>query len=331
VTHPLQPIVLTSGEPAGIGPDVCAALACEALPLRWGALGDPDVLRVRCEQLRLTVRVVVREAAAALEPHRPGVLQVLPVHAPSPVEPGRLDPRNADYVLEQVRTGVALCVGGECGALVTAPVHKSVINDAGIAFSGHTELLAELTGSAQPVMMLASPALQVALATTHLPLRRVADTLSQSLLTRVLTVLHDDLESRFGIDDPRVLVLGLNPHAGEGGALGDEEIRVIAPVIDALSRRGHRLVGPVSADTAFTAESLERCDVVLAMYHDQGLPVLKTQGFGEIVNVTLGLPIVRTSVDHGTALALAGTGRAKHGSLRAAVEMAAKLALAPPR
>jgi 4-hydroxythreonine-4-phosphate dehydrogenase len=239
---------------------------------------------------------------------------------------GRLDPANAHYVLELLRLGVRLCTSGECRALVTAPVQKSVINEAGIPFTGHTELLAELTGTSDPVMLLAGKSLRVALATTHLPLRQVPDALTQSGLERTIRILATDLQARFGLAAPRILVLGLNPHAGERGTLGDEEIRVIEPALAAARTQGIDVLGPVSADTAFGAASLARCDVVLAMYHDQGLPVLKTLEFGEIVNVTLGLPIVRTSVDHGTALDLAGSGRARHDSLRAAVRLATELA-----
>ena len=237
-----------------------------------------------------------------------------------------MDPRNAPYVLEQLRSGVDLCRSGACRALVTAPVQKSVINRSGTPFTGHTEYLAQLTGSAQPVMLLSGKRLRVALATTHLPLADVPAAIEPARLERILLVIDEDMRRRFRIAAPRILVLGLNPHAGEDGTLGTEETTVIAPVVERLSRRGLNLLGPVSADTAFTEESLQRCDVVLAMYHDQGLPVLKALSFGDVVNVTLGLPIVRTSVDHGTALPLAGTGRARDSSLQAAVDLADELA-----
>lgn len=290
-------------------------------------LGDPDVLAARARALGLDITLRVIEAAT-LEPHRPGTLQVLPVAARAPVVPGRLDPANARYVLEILERGVDLCTSGACAALVTAPVQKSVINAAGVPFSGHTEFLAERTGAALPVMMLAGPKLRVALATTHLPLRAVPDALQASNLEAVIRITHDGLARHFRIDSPRVLVLGLNPHAGESGVLGTEERDVIEPVVARLRAAGLRIAGPVPGDTAFTPDSLAGCDVIVAMYHDQGLAPLKALSFGNIVNVTLGLPIIRTSVDHGTALPLAGTGRARHESLRAALALALALALA---
>jgi 4-hydroxythreonine-4-phosphate dehydrogenase len=260
-----------------------------------------------------------------VEAHRPGTLQVLPVPLRAPVRAGHLDTANAAYVLEMLRRGTELCVAGTAAAIVTAPVQKSVISNSGVKFSGHTEFLAELTGTAQPVMLLAGRSLRVALATTHLPLRDVADALDVPTLTNIIRITHGDLARRFRVASPRVLVLGMNPHAGESGTLGTEELTLIEPAVRALVAEGLNVTGPVSADTAFTPESLARCDVVVAMYHDQGLPVLKALSFGEIVNVTLGLPIVRTSVDHGTALPLAGTGRARPDSLFAAVELALDL------
>jgi 4-hydroxythreonine-4-phosphate dehydrogenase len=321
-------IVLSSGEPAGIGPDICLALAREALGLRIGVLADRELLAQRADALGWPIELVTVEVEdlATLEPQQPGRLNVLPTPLACPVVAGRLDARNAGYVLELLRRGVELCRTGASQALVTAPVQKSIINEAGIAFSGHTEFLAELTASGPPVMLLAGKALRVALATTHLPLRNVAASLTSAGLEHTLGVLHRDLEQRFGITAPRILVLGLNPHAGERGVLGDEEQRIIEPALERARRQGLKVLGPAPADTAFNPASLERCDVVLAMYHDQGLPVLKALEFGRIVNVTLGLPIVRTSVDHGTALELAGTGRADHASLRQAVAMAAELA-----
>jgi len=326
MTTDIPCIALSSGEPAGIGPDICALLATRALPWRIAVLGDPTVLDARAEQLRLQVRILVRPTPAEVEPQQGGIMQVLAVEAPRPVIPGRLDAGNAEYVLRILRRGVEICRRGEAAALVTAPVQKSVINAAGVQFTGHTEFLAELTGTVQPVMMLAGGQLRVALATTHLPLRAVADAIDQELLERVITVIDTDLRKRFAVAAPRILVLGLNPHAGESGVLGDEERTVIAPVVERLRARSLAVLGPASADTAFTAESLAGCDVVLAMYHDQGLPVIKALGFGEVVNVTLGLPIIRTSVDHGTALSLAGTGKARAESLSAAVDLAGALA-----
>jgi 4-hydroxythreonine-4-phosphate dehydrogenase len=271
------------------------------------------------------VALRARSGPADVTEHEPGRLQVLPIALPAPAEPGKLDTRNAAYVLAMLRRGIELCVAGAARALVTAPLQKSVITQSGVPFSGHTELLAELTGAPQPVMLLAGKKLRVALATTHLPLRAVAAALDRTKLEGLIRIVHRDLQRRFRIERPRVLVLGLNPHAGESGTIGTEELTVIEPAVRALAAEGLDVTGPVSADTAFTPESLARCDVVVAMYHDQGLPVLKALSFGEIVNVTLGLPIVRTSVDHGTALALAGTGRARPDSLFAAVELALEL------
>jgi 4-hydroxythreonine-4-phosphate dehydrogenase len=318
-------IVVSSGEPAGIGPDISLALAARPFAARLAVLGDPALLESRARLLGMNVRVVACADAGDVPAHAPGQLAVLPLALSVPAEPGRLDPRNAAYVLAMLRRGTELCLAGTAQALVTAPVQKSVIVESGVPFTGHTELLAELTGTPEPVMLLAGKTLRVALATTHLPLRAVADALDRAKLERLIAITHDELARRFKIARPRVLVLGLNPHAGESGTLGTEEQTIIAPAVSALAAQGLNVDGPVSADTAFTPESLARCDVVVAMYHDQGLPVLKALSFGEIVNVTLGLPIVRTSVDHGTALGLAGTGRARPDSLFAAVELALEL------
>jgi 4-hydroxythreonine-4-phosphate dehydrogenase len=320
------PIVVSSGEPAGIGPDICLSLAAEPVAARLAVLGDPDVLGSRLRDLAIAVQLVVHESFASVGPHRPGVLSVLAVPVRRPVTPGRLDAANAEYVLALLRRGVELCQSDQCRALVTAPVQKSIINEAGIPFTGHTEFLAELTAAPLPVMMLASENLRVALVTTHLPLRKVADAIDRKRLESTLQIIERDLRERFGISAPRIRVLGLNPHAGESGALGMEEITVIEPAIRELAARGMRVSGPYAADTAFTRENLAACDVVLAMYHDQGLPVIKALSFGEVVNVTLGLPMIRTSVDHGTALSLAGTRSARHDSLREAVELALRLA-----
>ena len=319
-------IVVSSGEPAGIGPDISLALASRPFAARLAVLGDLELMRSRARLLGERVELSACSEPGNVTEHEPGRLQVLPIALPTPAEPGKLDTRNAAYVLAMLRRGTELCVAGTARALVTAPVQKSVITQSGVAFSGHTELLAELTGTPQPVMLLAGKKLRVALATTHLPLRAVATALDRAKLENLIRIVHRDLQRRFRFERPRVLVLGLNPHAGESGTIGTEEQSVIEPAVRALAAEGLDVVGPVSADTAFTPESLERCDVVVAMYHDQGLPVLKALSFGEIVNVTLGLPIVRTSVDHGTALTLAGTGRARPDSLFAAVELALELA-----
>jgi 4-hydroxythreonine-4-phosphate dehydrogenase len=253
-------------------------------------------------------------------------MRVLHVPVASPVRPGQLDRTNAHHVLQLLDRAIDGCMAGEFAAMVTAPVQKSVINDAGIRFSGHTEHLAQRTGGAHPVMMLANGALRVALATTHLPLKDVSAAITGELLQRVLRIVDHDLRARFGIPAPRIIVCGLNPHAGESGHLGREEIEVIAPALDTLRQAGMQLIGPAPADTAFTKHMLEQADAVLAMFHDQGLPVIKYSGFESAVNVTLGLPIIRTSVDHGTALALAGTGSADSGSLACAIQLALDLA-----
>jgi 4-hydroxythreonine-4-phosphate dehydrogenase len=325
VNKSLPVIVVSSGEPAGIGPDICVALATRQFAARLAVLGDAALLAERARALGTTVAIEERRDVSAVAPHAVGTLQVLPLELAAPVTAGTLDTRNAAYVLAMLRRAAELCVAGEAQAVVTAPVQKSVITQSGVAFSGHTELFAELTGAPQPVMLLAGKSLRVALATTHLPLRSVASALNKSKLDSLIRITHYDLRRRFRIAHPRILVLGLNPHAGESGTLGTEELTIIEPVVRSLAAEGLDVTGPVSADTAFTPESLARCDVVVAMYHDQGLPVLKALSFGEIVNVTLGLPIVRTSVDHGTALTLAGTGRARADSLFAAVELALQL------
>ena len=317
-------LALTPGEPAGVGPELCVRIAQQAWPAELVAYADPGLLRTAAGRLGLPLELVAHEPSRAPVPQAAGTLGIAPHALATPAEPGRLDPANAGYVLDTLRAATAACQAGEAHALVTGPVHKGVINDAGIAFTGHTEFLAGLTGG-HPVMLLACHGLRVALATTHLPLAEVPRALDAATLERVLRILVSDLASRLDIVRPRVLVCGLNPHAGEGGHLGREEIEVIKPVVERLRGEGLDLVGPLPADTAFTPPSLENADAVLAMYHDQGLPVLKHLGFGRAVNITLGLPIVRTSVDHGTALDLAGSGQADPGSLVAAIEAALEL------
>lgn len=319
-------LIITAGEPAGIGPELCLAIAREPLPAAIVAIGDPRVLEARAAATGLAVEIVPwTPDSAPLPGHRPGTLPLYALPFPEPDCTGEPRTENAPLVIEQLRRAVALCLEGRVQGLVTGPVQKSVINDAGIAFSGHTELIAAECGAKTPVMMLAGGAMRVALATTHLPLAEVPRALTRERLRAVLRVLHHDLRVRFACPEPRIVVCGLNPHAGEGGHLGREEIETIAPVLEALRDEGFDLAGPLPADTAFTPAA-GRADAVLAMFHDQGLPVIKHAAFGSAVNVTLGLPIVRTSVDHGTALDLAGTGRADAGSLRAAVELAARLA-----
>jgi 4-hydroxythreonine-4-phosphate dehydrogenase len=325
--RPVARLFVTPGEPAGIGPDLVLAAARRPHPVQLDAVGDPALLEQRAHALRLRVTLRPFDATAPARPHRPGELAVAAVPLLAPARAGRLDPANARYVLATLERAVALCRGQRRAALVTGPVHKGVINDAGISFMGHTEYLARLADAPTPVMMLVAGTLRVALATTHLPLRAVPDAITAQRLRAVLRVLATDLRTRLGIARPRILVAGLNPHAGEGGHLGREDVEVIEPVVRELRAEGLRLTGPLPADTLFTPARLREADAVLAMYHDQGLPVLKHAGFGAAVNVTLGLPFARTSVDHGTALELAGKrGRADPGSLLAALALGAELA-----
>ncbi|MCO7502691.1 4-hydroxythreonine-4-phosphate dehydrogenase PdxA [Pseudomonas sp. 2] len=322
-----QRFALTPGEPAGIGPDLCLLLAEHAQPHPLIAITSRDLLVERAAQLGVAVTLLpVSPDAFPDAPAPAGSLYVWDTPLASRVVAGQLDKRNAAFVLQTLTRAGQGCLDGHFAGMITAPVHKGVINESGIAFSGHTEFLAELTHTAQVVMMLATRGLRVALVTTHLPLRAVADAITAERLERVTRILHADLQSKFGIAQPRILVCGLNPHAGEGGHLGSEEIDIIEPILARLRSEGMDLRGPLPADTLFTPKYLEHCDAVLAMYHDQGLPVLKYKGFGAALNVTLGLPIIRTSVDHGTALDLAGTGRIDTGSLQVALETAYQMA-----
>ena len=317
-------IALTAGEPAGIGPDLCVMLAQQARSWPLVVIADQTLLMQRAEQLGLPLSLL--HFGTAPVTHETGSLTVLhePLHTHA--TSGLLNPANSRYVLQTLKLALQGCQDGDFGAMVTGPINKAVINDAGIPFTGHTEFLAEYTDTPRVVMMLAGGGVRVALATTHLPLRDVAAALTRESLSHTLRILHHDLVTRFGIADPHILVTGLNPHAGESGHLGREEIDVIEPVLMRLREDGMRLTGPLPADTLFNPARLAEADCVLAMYHDQGLPVLKYASFGAGVNVTLGLPIIRTSVDHGTALELAGTGRAHAGSLIAAIDLAAQLA-----
>lgn len=311
-------IALTSGEPAGIGPELCAQLARESFPARIVLIGDAALLKARGTHGGLR-----RTARGAKVP--PGGIEIEHVPLAAPAVAGTLDPANARYVLALLDRALDGCVQGEFDAMVTAPVHKGVINDAGIAFRGHTEYLAARACAPQVVMMLIGGGLRVALATTHLPLAEVPGAITREGLTRMLGVIDHDLRMRFGIAQPRILVAGLNPHGGESGHLGREEIEVITPALADARANGIRVEGPVSADTLFVPQRLEGVDCAFVMYHDQGLPVLKYASFGHGVNLTLGLPFVRTSVDHGTALELAGRGRADAGSLNEAVQLAVEL------
>lgn len=317
-------LALTPGEPSGIGADILISLVQSGCDHELVAYADPQLMQQRAAQLGLTL--ILREPGVAAQPLAPGELAIVPVTLAQPTVAGELNKANAPYVLACLDAAVDACQTNYCQAMITGPVQKSIINDAGFAFSGHTEYLADKTSTPLVVMMLATSELRVALATTHLPLRDVADSITQSSLGQVIDILIADLKSKFGISKPSILVCGLNPHAGESGHLGREEIEIIKPVLNQFRQQGIDLIGPLPADTLFTPKYLDRADAVLAMYHDQGLPVLKFQGFGRAANITLGLPIIRTSVDHGTALDLAGSGNADHGSLHTAIQVAADMA-----
>ena len=320
-------IVVTSGEPAGIGPDASVALARQDWPADLVIAGDAKLLAAIATAQGEAPSTCLYDPSAAPAMSRAGVLKLLDIPAPQAVMAGRLDTRNAGSVIAMLDRACDGCLSGEFAAMVTAPVQKSTLLEAGFDFMGHTEYLAARTGAALPVMMLQNEALRVALVTTHLPLAAVPHAITAERLRETLEIVHEDLRRRFRVPAPRIVVLGLNPHAGESGHLGREEIDVIEPVIRQLRAQGLDVRGPVPADTAFTPQFLAGgVDVVVAMYHDQGLPVIKRDGFGHTVNVTLGLPIIRTSVDHGTALSLARTGRADTGSLEAAVRLAIELA-----
>jgi len=322
---PIPRLIVTTGEPAGIGPDLAVAAALRDWPCELVFAGDPELLVARAKLLGATVRPATWRAGSVAAPHRAGSLPVLAFRLARPVQAGRPDPANARYVLDTLDAAVDGCIAGHYWAMVTAPVQKSVLNDAGLPFTGHTEYLADRCGVPRPVMLLVADSLRVALATTHLPLAEVPRHIRRDVIEEILGVLDLGLKTAFRLTSPRILACGLNPHAGEGGHLGREEIEIIGPAIAAARSRGLDVRGPVPADTAFTPASLATADAVLAMYHDQGLPVIKHAGFGRTVNVTLGLPIRRTSVDHGTALDLAATGRADPGSLFAAIELALHL------
>jgi 4-hydroxythreonine-4-phosphate dehydrogenase len=319
-------IAVTPGEPAGIGPDLCLQLARQAQEVELVAICDPVLLETRARILQQPFAWRILDAGSAPAATRSGELCILPVALHKPSRCGQCDPANARYVLDTLDEAVRGCMRGTFAAMVTGPVNKAVINEAGIAFSGHTEYLAAATGTRDVVMLLATTGLRVALVTTHVPLSEVSSLITADRLRQVLRVLQEGLRLNFDIEQPAITVCGLNPHAGEGGHLGREEIDTIIPVLASLREQGYRLTGPLPADSVFTRERLQGTDAVLAMYHDQGLPVLKHIGFGHAVNITLGLPIIRTSVDHGTALELAGSGRADTGSLRAALQCAIDMA-----
>ncbi len=324
ISSHIQRIALTVGEPAGIGPDLYVQLAQSKQEAEIVAIADPQLLKQRAEQLKLKLDINSFDSLTPPTINVAGSITVLPSQLLDTVICGQLNAVNSPYVIETIKIATQGCVDGLFDAMVTAPVQKSIINEANIPFSGHTEFIAEMTGG-QPVMMLATPGLRVALVTTHLPLSDVSKAVTGERLSRIITLLNKDLRLRFSLKNPKILVCGLNPHAGENGYLGKEEIEIIEPTLKSLSAKGINLQGPLPADTLFTPKYLKSADAVLAMYHDQGLPVLKHMGFGQAVNITLGLPIIRTSVDHGTALDLAGTGKANMGSLEFAIKTALEM------
>ncbi|MDP0563051.1 MAG: 4-hydroxythreonine-4-phosphate dehydrogenase PdxA [Candidatus Endonucleobacter sp. (ex Gigantidas childressi)] len=317
---PLPRLAITAGEPAGIGPDLCLMITQEKFDSQLVIIADPGLLADRAKQLNLCVQFTQFNPDDST-PATPGRLLVHPVTLNSPCKAGQADPMNSHYVLDTLKVAIQGCLSGLFDGMITTPVNKQIINEAGVSFQGHTEFLAAQTGE-KVVMMLATEGLRVALATNHLPLSQVPGAINQSSLTDVLQILNNDLQNKFSIPSPKILVSALNPHAGEGGYLGMEEIEIISPVIRALNSQGMHLVGPLPADTLFCPNNIKQCDAILAMYHDQGLPVLKYKSFGNAVNITLGLSIIRTSVDHGTALNIAGSGNALNGSLIAAINTA---------
>lgn len=319
----MKPLLVSSGEPAGIGPDLCLSLAKYDFPVV--IIGDKAVLENRAAQLELDITLLDYPNSKTLQ-YKPGTLFVYSIPCAESVICGQLNPANASYVLELLKFGAKSCAQKEFSGLVTAPVHKATINAAGIPFSGHTEFLAQLFHVDDVVMMLVCKEMRVALVTTHLPLRQVPDAITSSLIIKVVKQLHESLKRDFKIKNPKIKIAGLNPHAGESGYLGREEIDAIIPAVEYLKKNNIDIQGPLPADTLFTRCSDSTCDAYVAMYHDQGLPVLKYAGFNEAVNVTLGLPIIRTSVDHGTALELAGKNSANPGSLMAAVSLAYNMA-----
>jgi len=318
-------IILTAGDPAGIGPDIIIDITGHVFNAELTVIADHGLLIDRANLLGINLQLVDCDLTKPAENHQPNRLKLLPIKISNTAGPGLLEKANVGYVLDTITAATRACLRQEFDAMVTAPVNKAIINEAGYPFSGHTEFIADLCGDALPVMMLMNKKLRVALVTTHLPLSKVPDAITSDKLEQVITIVHGDMHLRMGIDHPRLLVCGLNPHAGENGNLGNEENEIIIPVLKKLQSKGLNLIGPVPADTAFTKVSLNEIDAVIVMYHDQGLPVLKSHGFGETINLTLGLPIIRTSVDHGTALEHAGTGRASSSSLQAAIECAIDL------
>lgn len=322
-------LIITPGEPAGIGPDISIQLAQQAWDAELVVIADPDLLKQRAKQLNLPLALIecdLNQQTFTKEPHKVGTLKIIPVKLPTHVEAGKLNVNHSAYVLQTLELAADLCTQKRANAIVTGPVHKGIINEAGFAFTGHTEFFAQYCNIPLTVMLFVVDQLKVALATTHVPLANVSQTITQDLLRSTLSILNKSLQQHFHLNAPRILVCGLNPHAGEGGYLGREEIDIISPVLNALRTQNYLIEGPLPADTIFTPPYLQRADAILAMYHDQALPLVKYLGFGHAVNVTLGLPFVRTSVDHGTALDVAGTKQADAGSMIAAVKLAISLA-----
>lgn len=319
----MKPLLVTSGEPAGIGPDLCLALSSSSIPLV--VLANKDLLAERAKLLKLDINFIDYEPNKPIS-NNPNELTVLSIPLKEKVFAGQLNVANAEYVIKMLEMAVKLCLGCEFAALVTAPVHKEIINKAGHPFTGHTEFLKEKTKANKVVMMLACSEMRVALITTHLPLSEVANAISESLIIEIIEEVHQSLVRDFKIAEPTLFVTGLNPHAGEGGYLGREEIDIISPALQKLKKKHIKVIGPLPADTMFSEKNLKEADAFICMYHDQGLPVLKYAGFGRAVNISLGLPIIRTSVDHGTALELAGTGQADTGSLFEALNLAFQMA-----
>lgn len=325
--HRSPVIAITSGEPAGIGPDIIlSALSEQTFHARLVVLADPELLQARAKALGLTPTLHLVSSVDEVSEHQQGHIYIQAIHLAKPSQMGQLDVANAPYVLETLQVAGEGCLDSTFDAVVTPPVHKGILCETGVHFSGHTEFFQALCQSPHVVMMLATQAMKVALVTTHLPLKEVSEAITEKSITLVVKALHDDLQTKFAIKNPRILVCGLNPHAGEDGHLGLEEIQTITPTLDKLRAQGLDLIGPLPADTLFTPKYLDHADCALAMYHDQGLPVLKYSGFGNAVNITLGLPIIRTSVDHGTAIDLAGTGKANNGSLKVAIQHAINMA-----
>ena len=319
-------VIVSSGEPAGIGPDITVMASQYPFDAAVAVTGCPVELEKRAKRLGLPVNIITLSSSENLPMHTPGNMYVIPAKPEAVISAGKLDTANSAYVIDCINIATDACLSGNFHAMVTAPVHKGNINDAGIAFSGHTEWIARRCGGNHPVMMLANEHMRVCLATTHLPLVDVPKAITEDRLSEVIKIMNHDIGKLYGINSPRIDVCGLNPHAGEGGHLGMEEIEIIEPAVKKLKEQGLNLIGPVPADTIFTEANLQKVDAVLAIYHDQGLPVIKHSGFGEVVNITLGLPIIRTSVDHGTALDMAGTDQASESSLVTAINLAIRFA-----